>query len=575
MPMPSVPPGLPFDAAGLTLDPAGNLGLQLFQALRARILDGRLAAGTRLPASRELARRLDVSRNTVTRAFEQLQAEGYVDARTGDGTYVAAFDASARQPLAAETHWPPSRALQRVLARPMPLPPAGAPRAFRVGVPAFDLFPFETWARLQARFWRRPPPAALGYGDPAGDPHLRACIAAYLRSARGLHCEPSQVVVTCGAQQAITLCAQLLLDPGDRVAVENPGYRAAAQAFSAAGARLCGIAVDRDGLDCAELARLADCRLVYVTPSHQYPTGVTLSLARRLALLEWAERHDGWIIEDDYDGEYRYDGTPLAPLAALDRQGRVLYVGTFCKVAFPALRLGYLVLPPHLVDAFARRRAADMRHSEIGTQAVMAAFIDGGHFQRHVRRMRRAARARRDALLRGWPAPDGCEPLPPVAAGLHLCVGVDSLARERQLVEAAAGVGVEINALSDYWLPDEPVVVTPDGVIPDRADPGHGTSGDAPMNRAASGRTASGRASSGRAALGQATSDQAASGCATPGRAFSDEVESGQAESGGPTASRAEPGRATSGRAGLVLGFAAVPEAGIAEALAALRRAWR
>jgi len=203
------------------------------------------------------------------------------------------------------------------------------------------------------------------------------------------------------------------------------------------------------------LSTLNDCRVAYVTPSHQYPLGVVMSLARRLELLAWAERSGGWIVEDDYDGEYRYSGAPLSPLAALDRSGRVLYVGTFGKVAFPALRLGYLVLPPGLVQAFTRRRAVDVRHSEVSTQAVMAEFMAAGHFQRHIRRMRRAALSRRNALLAGWPeALPGVGPLPNVAAGLHLTVRVDSVSREQQLLKQAHAVGVEINGLSTYWLPD-------------------------------------------------------------------------------------------------------------------------
>ncbi|HSC82970.1 MAG TPA: PLP-dependent aminotransferase family protein [Pseudomonas sp.] len=448
-------PPLPVDLSGIRLAATGGLARQLYQALRERILDGRLPGGTRLPASRDLASLLGISRNTVTRAFDQLYAEGYVAGRVGAGTYVAELAGVVRPAPLVAAGPAPSAALQRLDLYHLSKPLEGAPRAFRVGVPAFDLFPFETWARLSARFWRKPSPARLGYGDPAGDGQLRELIAAYLRNSRGLHCDPAQIVVTCGAQQAISLCAQLLVQPGDRVAVENPGYRAAGHAFAVAGAQLQGIAVDAEGLDTAELEQVAGCRLAYVTPSHQYPTGVTLSLARRLELLDWAERHDGWIVEDDYDGEYRYSGTPLAPLAALDRQGRVLYVGTFCKIAFPALRLGYLVLPPALAEPFARRRALDMRHSEIGTQAVMAEFIAAGHFQRHIRRMRSAARNRRDALLAGWPAAvPGCAALPTVEAGLHLCVRVASLAREHELIAAAQRVGVELNGLSSYWLPD-------------------------------------------------------------------------------------------------------------------------
>jgi GntR family transcriptional regulator/MocR family aminotransferase len=330
----------------------------------------------------------------------------------------------------------------------------GLPRAFRVGIPAFDLFPFDVWGKLHAAFWRRPGLHQLGYGDPAGEWRLRKLIAVYLRTSRDLHCVPEQIVITSGAQQAITLCAQLLLNAGDGVAIENPGYRAAGHAFAVAGATLHGMPVDGEGMRSPE-HKDKGCKLAYVTPSHQYPLGVTMSLGRRLELLAWAERTQGWIVEDDYDGEYRYSGAPLAPLAALDRNGRVLYVGTFGKIAFPALRLGYLVLPHHLVKAFSQRRAVDMRHSEIGTQAVMAEFIAAGHFQRHIRRMRRAALSRRDALLAGWPEDvRGCSPMPKPVAGLHVSVAVDSLEREKHLIATAESVGVELSSLSDFWLPD-------------------------------------------------------------------------------------------------------------------------
>ena len=511
--MPPVSPPLSFNPAGIELDRRQGLTRQLYEALRQRVLDGRLVSGTRLPATRDLAAALSISRNSVVRAYDQLYAEGFIESRVGDGTYVAqlpmAEKLSTKVSTGLSTGLSPglstkwanlpedlddevihSAGLARVKDHHLPQPPLGPPRAFRVGVPAFDLFPFEVWAKLNGAFWRKPDLEQLCYGDPAGDGRLRGLIAAYLRSSRGMQCTAEQIVITSGAQQAISLCAQLLVEPGDGVAVENPGYRAAGHAFALAGGRLHGVPVDGEGMDCQVLSTLNDCRVAYVTPSHQYPLGVVMSLARRLELLAWAERSGGWIVEDDYDGEYRYSGAPLSPLAALDRNGRVLYVGTFGKVAFPALRLGYLVLPAGLVDAFTRRRAVDMRHSEVSTQAVMAEFMAAGHFQRHIRRMRRAALSRRNALLAGWPdGLPGVGALPSVAAGLHLTVRVDSLAREQVLLAQAHAVNVEINGLSSYWL-----------------------AGKSP------------------------SSDQ---------------------------------------RAGLVMGFAAVPEAAIAQALARLRQAWQ
>ncbi|MDR9861245.1 GntR family transcriptional regulator/MocR family aminotransferase [Pseudomonas baetica] len=478
---------MPFNPAGIELDRRLGLSRQLYQALRLRVLDGRLASGTRLPASRDLAAALGISRNSVVRAYDQLYAEGFIEGRVGDGTYVAQLPQtltstkklstkvstgfSTGLSTALSTNWldlpvaPSSKVihntnLSRIESNHLALPPSGPPRAFRVGVPAFDLFPFEVWAKLNAAFWRKPDLQQLCYGDPAGDARLRGMIAAYLRSSRGMQCTPEQIVITSGAQQGISLCAQLLVAPGDGVAIENPGYRAAGHAFAVAGARLHGVAVDSEGIDCAAMASLSDCRVAYVTPSHQYPTGVVMSLARRLELLAWAERTQGWIVEDDYDGEYRYSGAPLAPLAALDRQGRVLYVGTFGKIAFPALRLGYLVLPPGLVNAFAQRRAVDVRHSEVSTQAVMAEFMAAGHFQRHIRRMRRAALSRRNVLLQGWPSSiPGVGSLPSVCAGLHLSVAVNSVEREQQLIQQAQSVGVEINGLSSYWLPQSTTAI--------------------------------------------------------------------------------------------------------------------
>jgi GntR family transcriptional regulator/MocR family aminotransferase len=454
---------LNLDPAGITLDGGNGLAKQLYLALRRRILATPGTYRIKLPTSRNLALALHVSRNTVVRAYEQLYAEGYVSSRVGDGTYadgLAAAVVAAPDALAAAAPAMQQSAMQRRLSgyearRRMS---AGPARAFRLGIPAYDLFPNQIWGRLQSQFWRRAPLAEMGYGDAAGNLRLRELIAAYLRQARGLACEPSQIVITAGAQHGIALCAQLLLDAGDKVAIENPCYPAAAAALAVVGAQLVGIALDQDGMDTSQLAQHADCRMAYVTPSHQYPLGVTLSLARRLELLAWAERHNTWVVEDDYDGEYRYDGTPLAPLAALDRSGRVLYVGTFSKIAFPGLRLGYLVLPPKLVPALTALHAMGDRHPPAADQAVMAEFIAAGHFQRHIRRMRRASRARRDALLEGWAPLFGQQlPLPKVAAGLHLSLPLASAGQEADLVAKAIAAGVELNPMSRFCLPGQAV----------------------------------------------------------------------------------------------------------------------
>lgn len=484
-----MPTLMPFDPAGIELEPGKGLARQLYEQLRARVLDGRLEAGIRLPASRDLACALGVSRNTVIVAYEQLHSEGFAQAHVGNGTFITstipkvASKLEARSstglsttfkgrlptglstdeavsPSSFEAYTP---ALQQAFSSPLPLTSIGTPRAFQVGLSAFDLFPFSLWGKLYSAFWRKPDLAAFGYQAPAGNPALRNMVAAYLRSSRGLACEADQIVITCGAQQGISLCAQLLLRVGDCAAMENPGYRAAGHAFVSAGARLVGIGVDAEGFRCDDLRQLKDCRLAYVTPAHQYPTGVTLSLARRLQLLEWAQANSAWILEDDYDGEYRYKGAPLAPLAALDSSGRVIYIGTFGKVAFPALRLGYLVLPKHLAQAFAQRRALDMRHSEVSSQWVMAEFMARGHFQRHIRRMRKAALSRRDALLALWPKTiSGCSPMPEVSAGLHVKIDVANTAREAELINLAAEVAVDIQPLSSYWF-EHPLVM---GIAP-------------------------------------------------------------------------------------------------------------
>ena len=439
---------------------------QLYFAIREAILAGRLRPATRLPSTRSLATDLGVSRNTVVIAFEQLLAEGYVEGRIGAGTYVSTTlpeDLLAARPGAAssgETEAAPRRQLSergRFLSGVRP-PDMSPPVAFSPGLPELGRFPFDDWARLLARHWRNPDRRFLVGGDVAGLAPLRAAIADYLGAARAVSCHADQVMIVSGAQQALDLAARVLIDPGDEVWVEDPGYMGIRGSLLAAGAQLAPVPVDGEGLNVAAgRTRAPNARLVCVTPSHQYPLGVTMSLARRLELLDWARTADAFILEDDYDSEYRYAGRPLAALQGLDGDGRVIYVGTFSKVMFPGLRLGYLVLPEALVDAFRGvRQLIDSHPSTVG-QAALADFIADGFLAAHVRRMRALYAERQAALieviedrLAHWIA------VAPDESGMHLLGALRQEADDAALSQAAAARGVSAVALSRFYVEDAP-----------------------------------------------------------------------------------------------------------------------
>ncbi len=452
-----VPPWISLDASSGT-----PYYRQLYDGVRRAILSGILPAGTRLPSTRTLAAELRVSRTTMVTAFEQLLAEGYLEGKIGSGTFVAKSLPddllSVRERVEREPR--PARSGRRLSGRGALLAatPAtavrdlGTPRAFRPGVPALDEFPDAVWRRISGKVWRRPSGGLLGYGDPAGYRPLREAIAGHLGAARGVRCAPEQVIVVSGSQQALDLAARVLLDPGDAVWVEDPGYMGARGALSGAGARLVPVPVDGEGLEVAKgIESEPGARLACVTPSHQYPLGVTMSLGRRLELLGWAGRSGAWVIEDDYDSEYRYTGRPLEALQGLDTGERVLYVGTFSKVLFPALRLGYLVVPPDLVDAFAAARELTDRHPPTVDQAILADFIAEGHFLRHVRRMRALYAQRQAALVeeaaRGL---QGLLDVGPAAAGMHLVGWLPEGVDDREASRRAVNRGVEAPPVSLY-----------------------------------------------------------------------------------------------------------------------------
>lgn len=454
--------------SSLALNPGASLSRQsqIIVFLRNAIVEGRAVPGLRLPSTRLLAADLGVARQTVVLAYEALTAEGFVVSRPGSGFYVADSLPERTSPppgrVTAPEAAPPSLSRRgEALARLTVTPARREPGLLCPGLPALDLFPHATWSRLSARFWRNGPGAdRLGYTDPAGLPALRQAIAGHLGATRGLSCTAEDVVVTAGSQGAIALAAHLLLDPGDAAWVEEPAYVAGRSALAAAGARLVPVPVDGAGLDVdAGLRTDAAARLALVTPSHQYPLGVTMNLARRLALLQWAEAANSWIIEDDYDGDYRYGGRPLRPLRALDAYGadrRVVYVGTFAKVLAPALRLGYLVAPAGLAPAFAAARALADRQPPEPLQATLADFIAEGHLGIHLRRMRLAYRERRDALLRALDH-DCADVLDwrrnAVEAGLHLTVTFrDQTRGDIEVSKAATRLGLQTPALSAYHM---------------------------------------------------------------------------------------------------------------------------
>jgi GntR family transcriptional regulator/MocR family aminotransferase len=452
----------------LDADADAPLFRQLYEGLRGRILDGTLAAGARLPATRRLAEELGVSRNTVLNAYEQLLAEGYLEGKIGSGTYVPSTlpdDLLRVRPSSRSRQAQPQRRsklsqrgeLLTQAAAPV-LRSGETPRPFRPGVPGLDVFPFDLWTRLVSRHHRRPTSDLLAYHHPGGYYPLRRAIASHLGAARAVRCDPEQVIIVTGSQQAIDLIARILLDPGDTAWIEDPGYLGAKATLKALGVQVRPVAVDEAGLN-VEIGqeRCPDARLVYVSPSHQYPLGVTMSLPRRLALLDWARHADAWVVEDDYDSEFRYAGRPLAALQGLDRDGRVIYVGTFSKALFPSLRLGYLVLPRDLVEAFIAARAVLDRQTPTLTQAVVADFIGEGHFQRHVRRMRTIYRERQDALLEAARRElSEVLEVPPCETGLHLVGWLQNGLKDVEAARSAAQAGVEAPPLSTYYLKECP-----------------------------------------------------------------------------------------------------------------------
>ena len=435
---------------------------QIYDAYRAAIVGGSLRPGQRIPSTRVLASEICVSRFPVLNAYAQLLAEGYLESRVGAGTVIARSlpDQLTSSEAAGSAHAPtpsgprPVASRCSILPRVTCLPWLQSWGAFRVGQVAFDQFPVHAWSNLVSRRCRSIDAHAFDYGDPMGSLVLRETIASYLKTARSLHCEAEQVMIVGGSQHALEISARVLLDPGNRVWVEQPGYRLAREVFALSGCHPVPVPVDKEGLNVAAgIKQCRKARAAFVTPSHQFPLGVTMSASRRLQLVDWAQNSGSWIIEDDYDSEFRYESLPIASLQGLDSNSRVIYIGTFSKVLFPSLRVGYIVIPSDLVESFrAIRRVMDLSPPRF-YQEVLSDFIREGHFARHIRRMRVHYGELRTALVANLRRELG--PLVEVLgdeAGMHVAVRLENGSRDLEIAERAARLNLSLWPLSPSYM---------------------------------------------------------------------------------------------------------------------------
>jgi GntR family transcriptional regulator / MocR family aminotransferase len=438
---------------------------QIYLEIRKAILAGQLRPRVRVPSTRALAEALEVSRTTTALAYEQLMGEGYLTASSGSGTYVCAqlpdLCLEAGQPSAGGSHAGTRLRLseygRRLAESPrLAAPPCEAPYDFSLGCPSLEEFPMAIWMRLLARHARRAESAVLDYApDPQGHPPLRAAIAAYLGRSRAVKCDAGQVVVVSGTQQAINMCLQVLVEPGGTVAMEDPGYFAARRAFQAYGARILPLPVGAGGLDLDPLdgPEGAACRMVYVTPSHQFPTGTVMDPTRRLRLLAFCRGRGAAVFEDDYDSEFRFRGRPLPAMQGLDEAGVVLYAGTFSKILFPAFHMGYLVVPQSLAETFTKAQWVTSREPSSLQQWALADFILEGHLERHIRRIRALYAGRRDALVENLQHYFGTRvEILGDEGGMHLTARFETRMPDSEVLRKAAAVGIILPALADRCM---------------------------------------------------------------------------------------------------------------------------